>query len=135
MKKLTVLDWKEVNATAISNVATSVASATATDHMPLAQAGNNVQNFIFNVFIVAGPDDVSEQSADAFMEVSLKYEKQAETAGLPQTYIFQLKQDRDSCLQVATTVGEKASCWAHYVAGLGESLNNWLGAFKTFTGG
>ena len=129
------LTWDEMNATAIANVATSVASATATDHVDLAQAGNNVQNHIFNFFIGTNPDSVDEHSADVFMEISLKWEKQAETAGLPQTIVVQLKQNRDTRLEGATTSGEKISCWNRYAADLGAALNHWLGFAKLFFGG
>ena len=135
MGKLTILEWDEMNSTAIANVATSVASASATDHVDLAQAGNNVQNHIFNFFIGTDPDTVDEQSADVFMEISLKWEKQAETAGLPQTIVVQLKQNRDARLQGATTRGEKIRCWSRYAAELGAALNNWLGFAKLFFGG
>ena len=111
MAKLIYLEWDEMNATAIANVAASVASATATDNMELAHAGTDIQSLIFKLLVEAGPDGFNEQSAEALMTTSLKWEKRAETAGLPQTYVFQLKQDRDACLAVALTGGQKASCW------------------------
>ncbi len=120
-------DWKKANATAIANVATSVASSTATDHMDLARAGTHIQNLIINVFHLEGrPEDVNERSLGDLEKEALEYEKQAQSAGLPNTYVFQLKQDLENCLRGADTIAEKASCWLHYIAGLGKVISDWL---------
>ena len=127
MPKLTILDWKEASATAIVNVATSVASSTATDHMDVAKAGISIQNLIINVYyLTGGPEDVDERSLKDLKQEATKLEEKAQTAGVPNTEIFKLKHDLENDLRNAETVGQKMFCWISYVGGLAKIISDWF---------
>ena len=128
-------NWKNFNTTAVANVSSSVASSTATGHIDLALAGNEIEYVIIKHFIpVSDPADVSERDLEEFQEKAEEYKKQAEAAGLPDTYVFRLNNDLDNCLGGAKTKRQNIMCWVSYVSGYGKVLNDWLNALNPLTG-
>lgn len=128
--------WTESASHAVAEVATSVASSTATGKPEIAQAGMQVVQFITNNFLIhPSPTNLSETQVAAFQKVAENYEQSAIKAGQPETYIFKLRQDRENALKGCTTLAAKGEVWVNFVAGLGKVVGDWTNALNPLTGG
>jgi hypothetical protein len=128
-------NWKIASATAVANIASSVASSTATGYPEVAEAGTQTLIYITNNFLTVDPGSINEQQLADLMVSVKKYERSLGDAGAPQTEIFKLKQDRDTALASATSVGQKADIWLHWLAGFGKAAKDWSSALKPLVGG
>ena len=129
-------DWREVTSEALRAVSSSVVSSTATGHPDLARTGAKVVVYVTNnIWNISGSVEINQQAIEGYQTTAVEFEKSAESEGVPQTYIFKLKEDRDGALSRATTNAQKVEIWGHYVAGLGKAVNEWAGILKPFGGG
>ncbi len=128
-------DWKKPTADAITSLSSSVISSTATGHLDLAKAGSQVVvEFNNSVIYLSSPRDLNPQILQGLQSTATELEQSAEKAGVPNTYIFQLKQDRDNELKKCTTVLQQVDIWAHWGMGLGKVVDDWAGILKPFGG-
>ena len=128
-------DWKKANADAIASLSSSVISSTATGHQDVALAGAEVVVYITNnIFSLSTPQEVDQPTLEGLQSTATTLEQTATGAGVPNTYIFQLMQDRDNALRNATTPGQKAEIWALYAAGMGKVIDDWAGILKPLGG-
>ena len=112
--------WTKANVDAMNSLSASVVSSTATGFPDMAKASAETVVYITNNFFnLSAPLDVDQQGLDGLLTNATSIEQSVKQAGIPNTYIFQLKQDRDKGLKIANSKGEKAEIWFHYVAGLG----------------
>ena len=126
-------DWKKPTADAITSLSSSVVSSTATGHLDLAKAGANlVIELNQGVIYLTSPRDLNQQTLEGVQSKATAYEQSAEKAGVPNTYVFGLKQDRDNELKKSTTVLQKVDTWAHWGMGLGKVIDDWAGILKPF---
>ena len=128
-------DWKKASADAITSVSSSVVSSTATGHHEVAKAGTQVVVYITNnIYSLPALKNVDQHTLEGLQTTATAFELSATSAGVPSTYVFQLKRDRDNELKEATTMRQKIEIWAHYAAGLGKVFDDWAGILKPFGG-
>ena len=126
-------DWKKPTADAVTSLSSSVVSSSVIGHHDLAKAGSQVVvEFKNSVIYLSSPRDLNPQILQGLQSTSTAFEQSAEQAGVPNTYIFKLKQDRDTELKKSTTVLQKVDSWAHYAMGLGKVIDDWAGIIKPF---
>ena len=126
-------DWKEASAGAVTSLSSSVVSSATIGHHDLAEAGAKVVvEFKNSVIYLSSPRDLNPQILQGLQSTATELEQSAEKAGVPNTYIFQLKQDRDNDLEKSTTLLQKVDTWGHWGMGLGKVIDDWAGILKPF---
>ena len=124
-------DWKKAPADAVTSLSSSVVASTATGYHDVAKAGAKTVVYITNNIInLPTPQDVDQQMLEGLRSTATEFEQSAERAGVPNTYIFKLKQDRDNELEKSTTLLQKVDTWGHWGMGLGKVIVDWTGALK-----
>jgi hypothetical protein len=124
---------KKPTADAITSLSSSVVSSTVTGHLDLAKAGSQVVvELNKGVIYLSSPRDINPQILQGLQSTATAFEQSAEKAGVPNTYIFKFKQDRDSELKKSATVLQKVDTWAHWGMGLGKVVDDWAGILKPF---
>ena len=122
-------DWKTVNISTATAVATSVASSTAAGEFELALSGQNVQNFFIenakNVTIMQSPD--LEARVIDLERILKEWESTATEAGVPQDELSEADQELKTSLSSSSTAEQK---YEQYVDHTGKVVRIINGVFS-----